>query len=61
MNLPPEAPMRGDIIIVEDHHRAAAAQIVDRIADTVAAKTKPDMVNRTVSALTKPMLSSLAN
>ena len=30
--------MRGDIIIVEDHHRAAAAQIVDHIADAVAAK-----------------------
>ncbi len=31
--------MRGDIIIVEDHHRAAAAQIVDHIADAVAGKT----------------------
>lgn len=30
--------MRGDIIIVEDHHRAAAATIVERIAATVAAK-----------------------
>jgi len=30
--------MRGDIIIVEDHHRVAAARIVDHIADAVAAK-----------------------
>jgi len=30
--------MRGDIIIVEDHHRAVAATIVERIAATVAAK-----------------------
>lgn len=30
--------MRGDIIIVEDHHRAAAAAIVGRIAPVVAAK-----------------------
>lgn len=30
--------MRGDIIIVEDHHRAAAALIVDHIADAVDAK-----------------------
>lgn len=30
--------MRGDIIIVEDHHRAAAARIVDHIADAVVAK-----------------------
>ncbi len=30
--------MRGDIIIVEDHHRAAGAQIVDHLADAVAAK-----------------------
>jgi uridine kinase len=30
--------VRGDIIIVEDHHRAAAARIVDHIADAVAAK-----------------------
>lgn len=29
--------MRGDIIIVEDHHRSAAAKIVDHIADQVAA------------------------
>lgn len=31
--------MRGDIIIVEDHHRAAAAQVVAHIADAVAAKS----------------------
>jgi len=30
--------VRGDIIIVEDHHRAAAARIVDHIAAAVAAK-----------------------
>jgi uridine kinase len=30
--------MRGDIIIVEDHHRAAAGQIVERIAAAVEAK-----------------------
>ncbi len=30
--------MRGDIIIVEDHHRAAAALIVDHIAEAAAAK-----------------------
>ncbi|MGI9648880.1 MAG: hypothetical protein ACR2OI_10200 [Acidimicrobiia bacterium] len=31
--------MRGDIVIVEDHHRAAAAVIVERIAPAVAAKS----------------------
>lgn len=30
--------MRGDIIIVEDHHRAAGARIVEHIAAVVAAK-----------------------
>ena len=30
--------MRGDIIIIEDHHRSAAALVVDHIADAVAAK-----------------------
>ena len=30
--------MRGDIIVIEDHHRAAAAQIVAHIADAVSAK-----------------------
>jgi uridine kinase len=30
--------MRGDIVIVEDHHRAAAAAIVERLAPAVAAK-----------------------
>jgi uridine kinase len=30
--------VRGDIIIVEDHHRAAAARIVEHLADAVAAK-----------------------
>jgi len=31
--------MRGDIILVEDHHRAAAARIVEHIAAAVAAKS----------------------
>lgn len=31
--------MRGDIIIVEDHHRAAAARIVDQIAEAVQSKS----------------------
>lgn len=31
--------MRGDIIIVEDHHRAAAASIVDRLIDRIQAKS----------------------
>lgn len=30
--------MRGDIIIVEDHHRAAAARIVEQIAPAIEAK-----------------------
>jgi uridine kinase len=31
--------MRGDIILVEEHHRAAAAQIVDRLLHEVRART----------------------
>lgn len=32
--------MRGDVIIVEEHHRRAATQIVDRIGDEVAGRER---------------------
>jgi uridine kinase len=36
--------MKGDVIIVEDHHRKAAAEIVERIAPDILARARPSTI-----------------